>query len=122
MSLISQVLYAFVFLSRYLDIFHTHPFRTFQLFYLFTAKLFYIGTSVYIVFLMTFVYARTRERERAWKFGMWCLILAAVLTLPVTWVFQTGPMVTLQDGNKQHLYEHNFSFEDVGLSIISGPD
>jgi hypothetical protein len=112
-SLISQVLYAFVFCSRYLDIFRTNPFHDHTSFYLFFAKLFYIGTSIYIVFLMTFVYARTREREKAWKFGMYCLLLAAVLTLPVNKVFEMGPMVTVRDGNKKPMYEHDFIFTEV---------
>jgi hypothetical protein len=112
-SLISQVLYAFVFLSRYLDIFHTNPFHDHTSFYLFFAKLFYIGTSLYIVFLMTFVYARTREREKAWKFGMWCLIVAAVLALPVNKIFEMGPKVTLRNGEKKAMYDHDFIFTEV---------
>ena len=31
---------------------------------------------------MTSVYARTREREKAWKFGMYCL-LGALVVAPV---------------------------------------
>jgi hypothetical protein len=107
------VLYTFVFLTRYLDIFKIWPFDSYTAFYLFSARLFYIGTSIYIVFLMTFVYARTREREKAWKFGMFCLIVAALLTLPVNKIFEKGPMVTLRDGNKQAMYEHDFVFTEV---------
>jgi hypothetical protein len=29
---------------------------------------------------MTSVYARTREREKAWKFGMYCLVGSLVIT------------------------------------------
>lgn len=29
---------------------------------------------------MTSVYARTREREKAWKFGMYCLLGSIVIT------------------------------------------
>jgi len=29
---------------------------------------------------MTSVYARTREREKAWKFGMYCLLGSVVIT------------------------------------------
>lgn len=36
-------------------------------------KPFYIMTSAYIIFLMMRVYARTREREKAWKIGAWSL-------------------------------------------------
>jgi ER lumen protein retaining receptor len=107
------VLYTFVFLSRYLDILRKWPFGSHTDFYLFAAKLFYIGTSIYIVFLMTFVYARTREREKAWKFGMYCLILAALLALPVNKIFEMGPTVTVRNGNKQQWYEHPFVFTEV---------
>ncbi len=37
-------------------------------------------SSLYIIFLMTSVYARTREREKAWKFGLWCLLGSIVIT------------------------------------------
>lgn len=29
---------------------------------------------------MTSVYARTREREKAWKFGMYCLLASIAIT------------------------------------------
>jgi ER lumen protein retaining receptor len=118
-SLISQVLYALVFLSRYLDILHTYPFDNHTTLYLFSAKLFYIGTSLYIVFLMTFVYARTREREKAWKFGMWCLIVAAILAVPVNKVFERGPMVPVRDGDDKFMYYHDFTFTEVCPSAVS---
>ena len=47
-------------------------------------KLFYIFTTIFIVFLMTKVYPRTREREKAWKFGAYCLVGAIVACYPVT--------------------------------------
>lgn len=37
-------------------------------------KIFYILSSLYILFLMLRVYARTREREKAWKLGAFCLV------------------------------------------------
>lgn len=46
---------------------------------------FYILSSVYIIVLMMKVYARTREREKAWKMGGLCaggaLILAPIVTV-----------------------------------------
>ena len=65
-SLITQALYLVVFSTRYLDLFWVPP--TYSL-YLFLIKIFYIVTSTYILVLMTRVYARTREREKAWKLG-----------------------------------------------------
>lgn len=71
-SLITQGLYCLVFVSRYLDIFHfISAWNT-------ILKFFYILSSLYILFLMLKVYARTREREKAWKFGAICLVGSAV--------------------------------------------
>lgn len=42
-------------------------------------QIFYTLSSFYIIFLMTSVYARTREREKAWKLGMYCLLGALVV-------------------------------------------
>lgn len=41
-------------------------------------KAFYILSSIYVLVLMLFVYARTREREKAWKLGGLCLAVSAV--------------------------------------------
>ena len=41
-------------------------------------KIFYILSSLYILFLMMRVYARTRERETAWKLGALCLVGSGV--------------------------------------------
>jgi hypothetical protein len=55
-------------------------------------QIFYTLSSFYIIFLMTSVYARTREREKAWKFGLYCLS-GAILVTPLwylafkEWVF-----------------------------------
>jgi len=45
-----------------------------------TGQIFYTLSSLYIIFLMTSVYARTREREKAWKFGMYCLLGSILIT------------------------------------------
>lgn len=63
-SLLTQSLYALVFLTRYVDLL-TEPWGHFL--YNTVFKLFYIGSSLYILFLMLRVYARTREEEREWK-------------------------------------------------------
>ncbi|KAF2496900.1 ER lumen protein retaining receptor [Lophium mytilinum] len=78
-SLITQVLYAAVFLTRYLDIFHVPVTEDWNHVWNFTLKIFYTLSSLYIIFLMTRVYARTREREKAWKFGVYCFLGALVL-------------------------------------------
>ncbi|KAE8357137.1 ER lumen protein retaining receptor-domain-containing protein [Aspergillus caelatus] len=81
-SLLTQVLYMMVFLSRYLELFIGRGWGTF---YLVFFKLFYIFSSAYIIFLMMKVFPRTRERERAWKLALGSaaasLVLAPILTL-----------------------------------------
>lgn len=79
-SLITQVLYAIVFCTRYLDIFHSTISSDWEHVWNFTGKLFYIASSFYIIFLMTHVYARTREREKGWKYGLYCLLGSIVLS------------------------------------------
>jgi hypothetical protein len=84
-SLITQALYALVFCTRYLDIFHTSATEDWWHRWNFTLKIFYTLSSFYIIFLMTSVYARTREREKAWKYGLYCL-LGALLISPFWWL------------------------------------
>lgn len=69
---------------------------------------------------MMSVFARTREKEKAWKFGIYCLAGAAVLSVPVTAAFMKGPEVTYTiDGKQQshRLYEHKFGFFEVPYSL-----
>jgi hypothetical protein len=64
-------------------------------------KLFYLASSFYMIFLMMKVFPRTRERERAWKLGLWSvagsLVLApiAILVLeggfPDYWFIEVSP-------------------------------
>lgn len=61
--MITQVLYAVVFCTRYTDVFRER--YLWNLFF----KLFYIGSSLYILAIMRWRYARTREREVSWKLG-----------------------------------------------------
>lgn len=83
-SLLTQLLYALVFCTRYLDLFWVSPFFSLWNFFF---KLFYISSSIYVVYLMMRVYPRTREKEAAWKITTWTLA-ACVLSAPlVTLVF-----------------------------------
>lgn len=69
---------------------------------------------------MTFAYARTREREKAWKFGIYCLAGAAVLAIPLCKVFEQGPVAGTNAAGKPHLlYSHTFSFQEVGVFCSS---
>ncbi|KAL5596554.1 uncharacterized protein BROUX77_007238 [Berkeleyomyces rouxiae] len=62
-SLISQIFYALVFITRYTDLFQeTYLWNT-------IFKIFYIFSSLYIVAIMQFHFPRTRELELSWKLG-----------------------------------------------------
>lgn len=89
-SLITQLFYLLVFTTRYLDILTMHPFLSFQSFWNFTLKIFYISSSALILFLMLKVYARTREREKAWKFGGYCLGGSFLLAPITVLIFRNG--------------------------------
>jgi uncharacterized metal-binding protein len=72
-SLITQVFYAAVFVSRYTDLFE----ESWAWNYFF--KVFYLLSSFYTIGIMRFVYPRTREKEIAWKLA--AVILAGSLLL-----------------------------------------
>ena len=83
-SLITQALYVMVFITRYLDLFWVPPGNNMWNFVL---KNFYILSSLYIIFLMMRVYARTREREKAWKFGAICMTGSVVAAPFIMMIF-----------------------------------
>jgi len=83
-SLITQAFYCLVFLSRYLDFFSGFSYSIWNT----TFKAYYILTSLYVLFLMLRVYARTREREKAWKLGGACLGASIVLSPLVMMIFR----------------------------------
>lgn len=66
-SLLTQMLYVLVFLTRYADLLRPGGW---QLPYNLVFKFFYFISSFYTIFLMMKVFPRTRERERAWKMAL----------------------------------------------------
>ncbi|KAJ5997068.1 hypothetical protein N7522_008728 [Penicillium canescens] len=81
-SLLTQLLYGIVFIFRYLDLFSSYTwsgFGTWHTAYNVSFKLFYLISSFYLIFLIFKVYPRTRERERAWKLGMWSTLGSFVM-------------------------------------------
>ncbi|KAF4124814.1 hypothetical protein GMORB2_3653 [Geosmithia morbida] len=75
-SLITQMLYAGVFCTRYLDLFDSSKHEpTWNIIF----KVFYITSSFYILGAMQWLFPRTREREFAWKLG--AIILGGSLVL-----------------------------------------
>lgn len=81
-SLLTQILYAMIFVTRYLDLTRASGWLSgWNVFF----KLFYIISSFYIIYIMMKVFPRTRERERAWKLAIGSVaaafVLAPILTL-----------------------------------------
>jgi ER lumen protein retaining receptor len=80
-SLLTQLLYVLVFLTRYLDLLWVSPAFSYWNFVL---KNFYIWSSIYILILMLRVYPRTREREKAWRLAIYAtggsLVAAPIMT------------------------------------------
>ena len=82
--MITQGLYALVFLTRYTDIFQEQ--YRYNLFF----KLFYILSSIYTIGIMRWVYPRTREKELAWKMGAGVLGGSLLLSPFVMLIFERG--------------------------------
>jgi len=101
-SLITQVLYIIVFCTRYLNIFWSPPFASWIFAWNFILKLFYISSSLYIVFLMMRVYARTREREKGWRLGIYSLAGALLLMMPVTGIFERDNFTFVEVCRSRH--------------------
>ncbi|KAL4808919.1 ER lumen protein retaining receptor-domain-containing protein [Aspergillus unguis] len=75
-SLLTQMLYTLVFLTRYADLLRPAGWRDA---YLVLFKLFYFASSFYTIFLMMKAFPRTREKERAWKMALGSVGISLVL-------------------------------------------
>lgn len=82
------MLYALVFVNRYLDLFDLKSWQGLGAVWNISFKFFYLGSSFYIVFIMMKVFPRTRERERAWKLGIWSVIGSLVLAPLAILIFE----------------------------------
>lgn len=90
-SLITQIWYLIVFLTRYLPqpLLVEYPDDTgFHKFWNFSFKIFYMLSTAYTIFIMMRVYARTREREQAWKLGGGAMVGSLVLAPFVMLIFE----------------------------------
>lgn len=85
-SLLTQLLYIVVFCTRYSDLFWVEAGWSMWNHVL---KIFYICSSLYIVYIMMRVFARTREREYAWKLAGWSLA-ACLLSAPFVQILFLG--------------------------------
>ncbi|KAF8540591.1 ER lumen protein retaining receptor-domain-containing protein [Trichophaea hybrida] len=85
-SLLTQALYALVFLTRYLDLFSKYALNVL---YNFLFKITYIATSFYILFLMFRIYPRSRESENQWKLTIYILCFSTA-TAPILYLIFKG--------------------------------
>lgn len=83
-SLITQVLYAAVFCTRYTDIAQERS--KYNLFF----KIFYILSSFYTIGIMRWLYPRTREKELAWKMGAGVLGASLLISPFAMLIFDKG--------------------------------
>lgn len=99
-SLLTQLLYAVVFVTRYLDLLNpdTWSVRTYggAVIWNVSFKLFFITSAFYTIFIMMKVFPRTRERERAWKLGIYS-VLASIVLSPLS-------IVILEKGFPSHWF------------------
>ncbi|KAL4921047.1 ER lumen protein retaining receptor-domain-containing protein [Aspergillus aurantiobrunneus] len=83
-SLLTQMLYTLVFLTRYADLLRSggwqEPYNA-------IFKILYFISSFYTIFLMMKVFPRTRERERAWKMALGSAGVSLVLAPIVIPIF-----------------------------------
>jgi len=87
-SFLTQLLYAIVFVTRYLDLIEASQWSSW---YLVFFKIFYILSSFYILFLMTTVFPRTREKEKAWKFALFSVAGSAAAAPLVILLYKSYP-------------------------------
>lgn len=91
-SLLTQLLYAVVFVTRYLDLLNpdTWSIRTYgkAVIWNVSFKLFFITSAFYTIFIMMKVFPRTRERERAWKLGTYSVLGSIVLSPIAILIFE----------------------------------
>lgn len=113
-SLLTQILYALVFFTRYLDLFSSASwtFGTYGAGVLWNTpfKIMYLTSSAYLIYIIMRVYPRTRERERAWKLGIW-LVIGSVVTAPIAMAiaYRGFPSFWLSEVSQQ--CSHEFGVE-----------
>ncbi|KAL4875908.1 ER lumen protein retaining receptor-domain-containing protein [Aspergillus karnatakaensis] len=83
-SLLTQLLYVLVFLTRYADLLRPGGWHSA---YNLIFKFFYFASSFYTIYLMMRVFPRTREKERAWKMALGSIGVSLVLAPVVLPIF-----------------------------------
>lgn len=77
-SLLTQLLYLLVFLTRYVDLLWTF-FNTYNTIF----KITYILTSLYTIYLLLKVYPRSREPEKEWRIATYICGFSGILAPPL---------------------------------------
>ena len=83
-------------------------------------KLLYITSSLYTVLIMMKVFARTREREKAWKTGAYCLGGAVASAPFVCMIFENKDRWSFFEVGKFHLTGDGAHQEDHHRGRRSG--
>lgn len=126
-SLLTQLLYALVFFTRYLDLFSSYSW-TFSYYgagvlWNTPFKLTFLASSFYLIFLMMRVYPRTRERERAWKLGIWSVVGSVVIApLAIVITYRGFPSFWLSEVSRNFLASliHRLEHINNGVAVILG--
>jgi hypothetical protein len=90
-SLLTQLFYALVFVTRYTDLFRESS--AWNYFF----KIFFLLSSFYTIGVMRFVYPRTREREVAWKLSALVLVVCLAISPFVMLIFNPAKMRGFQE-------------------------
>jgi hypothetical protein len=90
-SLLTQLFYALVFVTRYTDLFRESS--AWNYFF----KIFFLLSSFYTIGVMRFVYPRTREREVAWKLSALVLVVCLAISPFVMLIFNPANMRGFQE-------------------------
>ena len=118
-SLLTQLLYTLVFTTRYLDLFWVSPGVSLWNFFF---KIFYIFSSIYIVYLMMRCYPRTREKEGAWKITTWslgaCIVSAPLVTMVFNGWMGWGLFAEVGHLALQHLVPFQAAYADIHRDLL----
>ena len=118
-SLLTQLFYALVFVTRYTDLFH----ESYAWNYFF--KVFYLLSSFYTIAIMRFIYPRTREREVAWKLSALVLVSCMLISPFVMLIFDKSDWWGFQEVSRPPspftLLPLTLNLPTVALGLLPSP-
>ncbi|KAJ5492754.1 hypothetical protein N7539_001500 [Penicillium diatomitis] len=123
-SLLTQILYAAVFVTRYTDLLSPSAWSVEShgpiVIWNVAFKLFFIFSSFYTIFIMMRVFPRTRERERAWKLGIYS-VLGSLVFSPILYLLLEGKSWKHLHGPVQWAMELLWAFSIILESVCVLP-